>query len=329
MAEDESPRARPRRAFLHAGLLAGAGAVLGQRVSAADKVRVVAASSKKVFKDERTLDAQVVQELVDKAVMGLVGESGATAAWKRLAKPSDVVGIKVNCLAGPKLSTRIEVVRAVADGLRRAGVPGKQILVWDRKTDDLARARYPLDERTAFRCLGNDKAGFHERLILKGEIGSLFTKLVTRYCSVIINVPVLKDHDLAGVSVCLKSFFGAIHNPNKYHFANLHQAICDVNRVRYIAAKTVVHLCDATFGCAHGGPTPAAKWLERPGTIYAARDPVALDQTAWDQIEALRKARGLTPLTGSKREPKHIALAAKHFVGTNDRDRIERVNLEV
>ncbi|MFC1805763.1 DUF362 domain-containing protein [Planctomycetota bacterium] len=320
-----------RRAFVRMGLAAGAGALLqpGSGRAAGDKTRVVAASSKKVFKDERTLDQRVVQELVDGAVARLMGESDATAAWKRVAKPSDVVGIKVNCLAGTKLSTRIEVVRAIADGLRRAGVPAKSILVWDRKTGDLERAKYPLDDRSQFRCVGCDTAGFHGQLILKGEIGSLFTKLVTHHCSVIINVPVFKDHDLAGVSVALKSFFGAIHNPNKYHFANLHQAIVDVNRVRYIAAKTVLHICDATFGCAHGGPTPAPKWLERMGTVYATRDPVALDRTAWDKVEALRKARGLASLVGSKREPKHIALAAERLLGTNDPSKIELVKLGV
>jgi len=320
-----------RRELLKAGLAAGAGALLpaARSLAAADKTRVVAASSPKVFRDERTLDQAAVQELVDKAVASLLGEKDATAAWKRLAKPSDTVGIKVNCLAGTKLSTRIEVVRAIADGLRRAGVPAKQILVWDRKKGDLARAKYPLDDRREFRCVGNDQVGFHDRLILKGEIGSLFSKLVTHHCSVIINVPVFKDHDLAGVSVALKSFFGAIHNPNKYHFGNLHQAICDVNRVRQICGKTVVHLCDATFGCAHAGPTPAPRWLERLGTIYASRDPVALDQCAWQKIEALRKARGLPPLVGSKREPRHIALAAKHFVGTNDPERIDLTTVEV
>ena len=320
-----------RREFIKLGVTAGAGALLSATPSrgAGDKARVVAASSPKVFKDERTLDQRVVQELVDRAVARLLDEQDATAAWKQIAKPSDVVGIKVNCLAGTKLSTRIEVVRAIADGLRRAGVPAKSILVWDRKAGDLARAKYPLDDHSQFRCVGCDKAGFHDRLILKGEIGSLFSKLVTHYCSVIINVPVFKDHDLAGVSVCLKSFFGAIHNPNKYHFANLHQAIVDVNRVRYIARKTVIHICDATFGCAHGGPTPAPKWLERLGTVYATRDPVALDRTAWDKIEALRKARGLPSLVGSKREPKHIALAAKHYIGTNDPSKIELVKLEV
>jgi len=322
-----------RRDFLKAGVAAGAGVLLhGLPAVAADlKTRVVAASSKKVFADERSLDARVVQELVDAAVATLVGEKSATAAWRRLAKPKDVVGIKVNCLAGARLSTRIEVVRAIAHGLRRAGVGADHIVVWDRKRNDLVRARYPVNERRDFICIGNDhpRLGFGPPLIMKGEIGSWFSRLATRACSVIINVPVFKDHDLAGVTVALKSAFGAIHNPNKYHFANLHQAIVDVNRVRLLGGKTAVHICDATFGCCHGGPTPAPKWIERLGMVYASRDPVALDFCAWQKIEALRQARGLPSLVGSKREPRHIALGAKHLLGTNDPKQIELKQVEV
>ena len=323
-----------RREFLRAGATAAAAGLLagGSRAAAAGETsRLVVASSKTLFgRDGRSLEQAAVNRLVDQTVARLTGQADGTAAWKSLIKPSDVVGIKVNCLAGTRLSTRIEVVRAVADGCRRAGVRRDRIFVWDRKRNDLERAKYPLDDRREFICVGNDdpQVGFGGPLIMQGVIGSLFSRLVTRHCSAIINVPVFKDHDLSGVSVALKSFFGAIHNPNKYHFGTLHQAIVDVNRVRSVRRKTILHLCDATFGCCHTGPTPRPRWLERLGTLYATRDPVALDATVWRRIEAMRKAKGLPPLAGSRREPKHIALAAEAGLGANDPARIEVVNVE-
>ncbi|MFP4055304.1 MAG: DUF362 domain-containing protein [Candidatus Brocadiia bacterium] len=322
-----------RRAFLKAGLAAGAGALTGCEAGAerAAKSRVVEAHSEKVFADGGGLDFRATRHLVDAAVARLVGETRATEAWKRLVGPDDVVGIKVNCLAGRRLSTRIEVVRAVADGVRRAGVKPERIVVWDRKLNDLVRAAYPVRDHSDFVCIGNDhrKYGYGGRLVLEGEIGSLFSRLVTRYCSVIINVPVFKDHDLAGVTLGLKSAFGAIHNPNKYHFANLHQAIVDVNKVAALRKKTVLHLCDATFGCYHGGPTPSPRYIERLGTVYAARDPVALDFCAWQRIEALRKAKGQPPLAEAERKPDHIAIGARESLGTDEPTHMELVKLEV
>ncbi len=320
-----------RREFLESLVGVGSALALGAANAGGEKSRVVAVRGKAVFKDRDTLEPKAVQELVDRAVAACLGEKDPQRAWKSLVKPNDIVGIKVNCLAGARLSTRIEVVRAVAKGVQSAGVPPRSIFVWDRKLWDMVRARYPVEERTDFICIGNDhrNLGFGPPLILKGVIGSLFSRLVTDVCSVIINVPVLKDHDLAGVSLSLKSAFGAIHNPNKYHFATLHQAIVDVNRVEPLRRKTVVHICDATFGCAHGGPTPSPKWLERPGMVFASRDLVALDATLWGKIEELRKARGLPTLVGSKREPQHRALAARAGQGPHKRGDMDLVSIEV
>jgi len=297
--------------------------------SAEGKSRVVAASSAKVFGEGNALKQEAVQALVDGAICALTGEKELAAAWRRLVKPNDIVGIKASCLAGDRLSTRIEVVRAISRGLQAADLLSHRIYVWDRKLNDLTRAGYPAEGCDDFRVVGNDdpRLGFRPPIVEVGEIGSFFSRLVTDACSIIINVPVLKDHDLAGVSLALKSFFGAIHNPNKYHFANLHQAIVDVNRQEDIRRKTVVHILDATFGCCQGGPTPSPRWIERLGTVYASRDPVALDYTAWQKIEDLRKAKGLDPLLGSKREPKHVALAAEAKLGTNDPGRIELVKM--
>jgi len=321
-ASDGRP-ALPRRDVLQAGLAAGV-ALSGLARGADDKSLVVAAAHPKAP------DQAAVQAMVDRAVARLVGEDDPRAAWKRLVKPADVVGIKASCLAGARLSTRIEVIRAIARSVRAVGVPPGKIVVWDRKLQDMVRAGYPVKDTSECIYIGNDhpRYGFGPPLILKGEIGSLFSRLVTRVCTVIINAPVLKDHDLAGVSVALKSAFGAIHNPNKYHFANLHQAIVDVNRVDVLRRKTVLHLCDATFACSHGGPTPSPRWVEKLGTVYASRDPVALDACGWAEIESLRKAKGLEPLAGSKREPLHIALAAKHGLGTSDLAKIELVHVE-
>ncbi len=318
-----------RRAFLKTGLAAGA-LLTGLDAAAQGKSRVVAASSASVFGEGNTLKPDAVQALVDAAVCGLAGEKDVVAAWRQFVRPNDIVGIKASCLAGERLSTSVELVRAIARSLQRAEVRPNRIYVWDRKLNDLTRAGFPAEGCDDFRVVGNDDRilGFGPPLISVGEIGSFFSRLVTDTCSVIINVPILKDHDLAGVTLALKSFFGAIHNPNKYHFANLHQAIADVNRQDDIRRKTVLHILDATRGCCHAGPTPAPKWIDRLGTLYASRNPVALDYTAWQRIEELRKAKGLEPLLGSKREPKHIALAAAANLGTNDPARIELLKVE-
>ena len=67
------------------------------------------------------------------------------------------------------------------------------------------------------RCIGNDTAGYENELAMFGSAGSLLSKTLTQVCDAVINLPVLKDHGIVGVTMALKNLFGAIHNPNKYH----------------------------------------------------------------------------------------------------------------
>jgi len=52
-------------------------------------------------------------------------------------------------------------------------------------------------------------------LAIYGSVGSLLSTTLTRTCDAVVNLPVLKDHGIVGVTMALKNLFGAIHNPNK------------------------------------------------------------------------------------------------------------------
>lgn len=58
-------------------------------------------------------------------------------------------------------------------------------------------------------CFGTDElpgGGYEAEPQLSGSVGTCFSKIISRLCTAIINVPVLKDHDLAGISVAMKNF---------------------------------------------------------------------------------------------------------------------------
>ena len=64
------------------------------------------------------------------------------AAMRRLFRPTDVVGIKVNCLGGRGVSTRPEVALQLAALLQAAGVPADRIYIWDRTDRELREAGF-------------------------------------------------------------------------------------------------------------------------------------------------------------------------------------------
>jgi uncharacterized protein (DUF362 family) len=87
-------------------------------------------------------NSAVVRRMVDDLVMVATGESTVASAWGSLVKPSDVVGIKVCTNGAPLFSSHPAVVNAIVAGLAEAGVPPRNIVVWDREEHLLEAAGF-------------------------------------------------------------------------------------------------------------------------------------------------------------------------------------------
>ncbi len=257
------------------------------------------------------------------------GTVSADEGWRKIIRPGQTVGLKVNCLSG-KGTTRPELVTVVTDSLRRAGIPAGQIIIWDRFNSDLEDAGFRIAyERNGIRCFGNDYLGFEEDFQISGSAASLVCKTLTRACDVVINLPVLKDHGIAGITGCMKNFFGAIHNPNKYHLNTGDPYIADVYNFTPVRSKVVLHICDALTAQYEGGPSYMPHWSWPCNSLILSRDPVALDHTGWQIIERERLRRGLPTLKEAGREPTYIYTAADaaHGLGFADPSKIELIKV--
>lgn len=313
------------RDFLATGCSARAEA----RGSGLGQSRVVIARDEALTHGSVGEHADLIRTLLDASIQKLTGAADAGAAWRTLFTPRDRIGIKVNTLG---LSTQPAVAGAIAVGLGAAGIPRKNILIWDRFDVELAGAGYRLNKSgSGVRCRGTDAtevgSGYQRDIESSGEIGSCFSRLVADELDALICVPVLKDHNLAGVSLGMKNFFGAIHNPNKYHDDNCDPYVVDVVSHRFIRPKWKLTVVDATRAQYHGGPTrhPGFAWAY--GGVIVSNDFVAADAVAADLLETQRKAKGLASLSEEKRPPKHILTASVRGLGQADLKKIERIEV--
>jgi hypothetical protein len=121
-----------RRGFLQVGSAAAAAGLLGVgRAEAAEaKARVVLIRRREVLGADGRVSGPVIHEMLNDAVAALLGEKDAGAAWRRLVKPSDVVGVKSNVWS--RLPTPPELEQAICDELARAGVRPENVAVDDR-----------------------------------------------------------------------------------------------------------------------------------------------------------------------------------------------------
>jgi len=268
--------------------------------------------------------------LMQKGMQTLLGANSLREAWKRLFRPEDVVSIKVNTLAGKAMSPSYALVREIIKGLNLAGVSDKRIIVWDRSSRELSGAGYPVNTKgSGVRIFGTDalKQGYDAAISYAQTVGSCFARILSQYCTAVVNVGVLKDHDLAGISVLLKNFYGAIHNPNKYHDNNCSPYVAHVNGHEYIRKKLRLNIVDAPMAQYHGGPAYHGSYTWTFGGIILSVDTVAADRIALDIINKKRKEAGKKSLLDEKRYPAYIDVAARMGLGEGNLGSIRRLEV--
>jgi uncharacterized protein (DUF362 family) len=289
--------------------------------SAFAKSRVVIARDPMLRDGGASVDSRRVLNLLDHAMQALFEVEDPAEPWKKLLRPGDRVGLKVNALGGRAFSSNLQLVEAVCQRLQEAGIRARDIVVWDRDTEELERAGFHISSQgNRVQCFGTDRVGYEEDLVMYGSVGSRLSKILTRNCNALLNLPVLKDHDGAGVSIALKNMYGVIHNPNKYHPNGCNPYIADVNMLPDIRTRMRLTICDATTASYEGGPGYKPQYSWKDNALIVARDPVALDYVGWQMIERKRSEKGLKTLEAERRSPLYIATAAdaQHRLGTNN-----------
>jgi len=305
-----------------------AGAALGPLTAVAAPAKsasghVVQITDDRLTKNDR-VDPAVAQPMLSRGLQELTGIKKPADAWASLFSAKDLVGIKINCLGKPCMSSTPEVVRAIIAGLVSAGVREDRIVVFDLFGSHMQMSRFRLQpSEKSVRYVHNKQWGYEDE---KREVASggrvQFSKVLMQ-ADKIISVPVIKDHALSGVTCSLKNMaFGCIGNPSAFHRESCHPGIANIYNLPPIRDKVRLIVCDAAFMQYDGGPQckPAARLALN--SLFLTADPVAMDKLAWELIDERRKEKRL-PLVGKKREPKHIALAAGLGLGTDDRSRIK------
>ena len=303
---------------------------------------LVEARSEKVWNGD-ALDEGVVSEMIDRAMMKLTGLDSAKEAWKDFVLPTDIVGIKINPLAGKQLSTHRIIVDKIIEGLYGAGILSNQIIIWDRFESHLINVGYEINQSDrGVRCFASDSegVGYDDEVFYETEkdvverrendsILSRYTNLLTKELTVVINVPVMKHHGITGVSGCLKNLaFGSVDNTSRFHSnpINCNPAIADIFAHTVLKDKVVLNIVDGLLAAFDGGPTYDPDGVWQYGSILVSQDPVALDQIIYQTIEEKRKEFELSTLS---RLSKYIRSASRMDLGTNDLDEVDYQEVKV
>jgi len=291
-----------------------------------DKARVVIVRSRAVAASSDDIDAARIRRMFERGVCLLTGENDPYEGLRRFFRFEDRVGIKINTIGGKNISTRPGVSLPLALWLGEKNVRPGNIVIWDRTNRELRDAGYRLSEdKSGPRIFGTDTdgAGYGSELVVRGNVGSLFSTIQEDFVTGSISLAILKDHGLAGVTAGMKNYFGAIHNPNKYHDSRCDPYVAEVFDTPSIKGKHRLSILDCLTVQYHKGPSFHPQWAERFGALVLGADPVAADAIGRRIIEEIRARKGLPSLTEEQREPLYLATAERMGLGTADLKRIE------
>jgi hypothetical protein len=242
-----------------------------------------------------------------------------TAAWRSLVTTNDTVGIKVFSGPGPLSGSRAAVVAAIVRGLQTAGVPARQIIIWDRHTEDLQHAGFfqlgqtlgvPVagaaesgcDEQTFYLpdspVMGTLVWGDHEFGNTNAGVGkkSFVFQLVSRRITKLISVAPLMNERSAGVCGHLFSLtLGSVDNTRRFENSpeRMAEALPEIYALPAVGDRVVLNVTDALLSQCQGGPSSYLQFSTVLNQLWLSRDPVALDTLALKELMRERQAEGL------------------------------------
>jgi uncharacterized protein (DUF362 family) len=329
--------------------------------------RVVQTSHAGALLNGRVQQAALGQ-MLDQGMRALTGDSNSKDAWAKFIEPSDVVALKVNPSGTPTTTTSIPLMREVIRGLNAVGVPNRNIIVFDRNSNQMEVLGYHNLLPVGVRVIGLDgewvtggrkRTGYDPNVFAEmncfgeRETRSYMGSVVTE-ASKIINLPCLKEHNASGVTGCLKNLaYGCFNNVARTHrFPKTYTdpAIAVLCTAAPLRAKAVLHIMDGIRAVYHGGPfawNPDFVWEAK--TLLIGTDPVAVDRIELEIVEQKRREVGAPSLwdrnpqnLGSAadmersaqknrfyREPAHIKTASELGLGRWELNQIDHRKLQV
>ncbi len=271
---------------------------------------------------DKVIQQKAVDQMLTAAMLNLTGKKSIKKAWRKFVSPDDIIGLKVNPVAGKLLTTSHELVKAVIAQLEMSGISRKNIVIWDRREMELHETgflpeNYPgitisgteqKDAKGSFfdtngKLYGEgmiDKEWFYWAdvegsydeytmpYMVNGGKHSYYTKICTKQVTKIINLPILKNAG-GSVTLCLKNLsYGAVSNTGRLHEKLWHDSVAEVCAFPPIRDKVVLNIVDGLIGCYNGGPAANPQFICQYNLLLAGTDPVAVDRIGLNIVSQKR-----------------------------------------
>lgn len=253
-------------------------------------------------------------EMLEEGLCISLNKKTAAAAWQSILTKDDRILLKFNQADADRLGTSETMATVLIESLMRAGFGTKQITLLEAAS----RADWAGE-------LVSPTWGWSRRVY---DFGSGQEQLIAaaEQATAIINVPFLKAHRIAGMSGCLKNLsHGLIRRPARYHANQCCPYIPDIVAMPAIRDKLRLNIVNATRLIYDIRPDIDRDPVDASATLLVSTDPVAADTVGQGMLDAVRREKGLKPITQEPGLLQQHRLAARKGLGTNNSEYIDVV----
>jgi hypothetical protein len=285
--------------------------------------------------DQGNINENVLRQMYARSLNALTGASSNKEAWDDLFKyynkthgrgnrgwkPGELIAIKINLNntyfandSDNDIDQSPQATRALLQQLTMAGIDQKDIMVYDASIGWKARALpdriyYPLHKEfpdvrwmDAKGSPGRENANWVKDAITftspEVELGNDLPKAVVD-AAYLINIALLKGHEITGVTLCAKNHFGSVKFPFKDHNKYVSQmkgkpgdysAYVDLMGSPNLGGKTILYIVDGLYGMQTNVGAPKNnrdRWHrlfngEWSASYFMSQDPVAIESVCLD-----------------------------------------------
>ncbi len=253
----------------------------------------------------------VLKEMLEAVMRALARKKTISEAWLSFLKADDVIGLHVDTYGKKELETIGPFVRVLVQSLLSAGWKPEQIVLSDG-LDDLVQEFHTKPYSLAWT----------DGLV---DFGSGKDQLCTfvREVTAIVNIPVLKNDNLAGLSGCLKNLsYGMVRHPAQFKENGYAPYLADITLLPEIHDKLRLNVVNGLRVVYDGGPLVDSFKLDQAGLLVAGTDPLAVDRISLDLLNVIREKNTLPAI--ELQSILSLLDASQKGLGTIDLRRIER-----
>lgn len=251
------------------------------------------------------VNATAANEMMDLAIQHLTGQSSIEVAWDALFRAHNggsgylsgqQIAIKLNfnnAYVENHHNPNYQVVNALLRHLVEVvGVRQNAIILYDATREfEIHQPQFVEGIRARFPQVQMNPAVV--RTFQAPVWGTKLTALLNDV-QYVINMPLLRQHDGAGVSLGFKNHLGSVQTPSALH-TGLNQpsenasSLVELNALDTVRRKTMLTIADALYGVRKGGPSAAPAGNTGiinpfPNSIFMSADPVAVDAVMLDYL---------------------------------------------